>query len=847
MFRSPIATMLAAAFVLVLTPVVLFGQGARQSVQEEAAKLASVLKSEAPVFDKAMACRRLAVVGDKDAVPALASMLADEKLATYARSALEAIADPAAGAALREATGHLDGELLIGVLNSIGKRRDASAVDLLSRLLAHQNRAVAAAAVRALGSVGSVKAAEVLQKALAEAGPGFRPVVAAACMICAARLQQQDCRDPAVALYDAVRKAEVPKHLTLAATHRLIVARGREGLPLLATELGSADESRFRFALQAARDLGVAACGTLTARLDREPAPRQALLILALSDIGDRAAVPGILAAAGRGEKEVRNQAIQALGRLNDPSALPVLLEAAVEQDADIAQAARAALARLESDEINAAIARMLAVESPRTLPVAVALAGQRGIASAAPALFKLAGQPDAALRLAAVKSLGSTVQLDDLPRLIALALAAKTAGERAVAAGALRAACARLPRDACVEKLTAATAGASTEASVSLLEQLAAVGGPKALKEVVAAAGSGDDALQDAATRLLGGWMTADAAPELLILAKTLTDGKYRLRALRGYVRIARQLNMSPEERLQVCRNTLAIAERSEEKKLALEVLGRVGSAPALALAVSLLADSDLQSPACSAIVAMSDAAASTAPEETEKALAQVLRLSANPALKRQAEVKIAGARQIAQQRREESLFVPLFDGRTLAGWEGDPTIFRVEAGAIVGGSLKKAIGRGNDFLCTKKKYRDFELRLQFKLLGENANGGVNVRSQRNPEDGVAAGYQADLGPGYWGCLYDEARRNRILADATPKPTIRQDDWNDYRIRCEGRRIRLWVNGTETVDYVEQDANISPSGVIALQVQANRPTEARYRNVRIRELPATPSAQRRE
>jgi len=162
------------------------------------------------------------------------------------------------------------------------------------------------------------------------------------------------------------------------------------------------------------------------------------------------------------------------------------------------------------------------------------------------------------------------------------------------------------------------------------------------------------------------------------------------------------------------------------------------------------------------------------------------------------------------------------------------------VEAGAIVGGSLKKAIGRGNDFLCTKKTYGDFELRLQFRFLGEGTNGGINLRSRRNPEDGVAAGYQADLGPGFWGCLYDEARRNRVLADAKPKPSIRENDWNDYRIRCEGRRIQLWINGVQTVDYAEQEANIWPSGVIALQVQANRPSEAWYRNIRIRELPKT-------
>jgi HEAT repeat protein len=723
------------------------------------------------------------------------------------------------------------------VLNSIAKRRDAKAIESLTKLLPSQNPAVVTAAAKALGAIGNVGAAEVLQKSLAEGGPGLRPAVAGACLLCAERLLQQDQRALAVALYDAVRKADVPKHLALAATHRAIVARGRDGLPLLVEQLGSGDEARFRFALQAARDLGTAASGPLTERLDAEPAARQALLILALSDIGAPAALPKILEAAQRGAKEVRIEAIAALGRFNAPAAVPTLLGAVVEQDPDIAQTARAALAVLESAEINAAIAGMLGGDHPQTLQVAVTLAGQRSIASATPALFKLVDHPDATVRVAAVKALGATVPATDLPKLIALALVPKTADLQPVASEALRAACARLPQDTCAEQLLAAMSGASPEGKISLLEQLATVGGPQALAAVVSAARSQDDALQDAATRLLGGWMTTDAAPLLLDLAKTLASGKYRIRALRGYLRIARQLNMTPEERLEVCRNALAMAERKEEQGLALETLARIGSSQALTLAVSLLKDTELKELACFAIVAMSDTVALTAPEETEKALTQVLHLATDPALKQRAEKRIVRARELAEQRRDETQFVLLFDGRTLTGWEGDPAVFRVEDGALVGGSLKKAIGTGNDFLCTKKEYRDCELRLQFKLLGENANGGVNVRSKRLPESGVASGYQADLGPGYWGCLYDEARRNRLLAKADPQPTIRADDWNEYRIRCEGPRIRLWVNGTLTVDYVEQEANLPLAGIIALQVQANRPSEAWYRNLRIREL----------
>jgi hypothetical protein len=182
------------------------------------------------------------------------------------------------------------------------------------------------------------------------------------------------------------------------------------------------------------------------------------------------------------------------------------------------------------------------------------------------------------------------------------------------------------------------------------------------------------------------------------------------------------------------------------------------------------------------------------------------------------------------------------LFDGKTFAGWEGDLTIFRIQDGAIVGGTLERRIAR-NEFLCTTKTYGDFELRLKFKLLGgEGANAGVQFRTKRIPNHHEVSGYQADMGTGYWGALYDESRRNKILKapdQEKMKSLIKVDDWNDYVIRAEGRRIQLWVNGVQTVDYVEEDPNIETTGVIAVQIHGGPPTEAWYKDITLLDLSA--------
>jgi hypothetical protein len=200
------------------------------------------------------------------------------------------------------------------------------------------------------------------------------------------------------------------------------------------------------------------------------------------------------------------------------------------------------------------------------------------------------------------------------------------------------------------------------------------------------------------------------------------------------------------------------------------------------------------------------------------------------------------AGALRAEKQAGEEG-FLPLFDGRTFKGWEGNLDVFRIEDGAIVGGSLKERVPR-NEFLCTKTELADFELRLKFKLLGKGANAGVQIRSRRAPKDSShpheMIGYQADLGEGWWGCLYDESRRRTVLA-GPPKEDrskiVKRDDWNDYRILCQGRRIQLWVNGHQTVDYTEPDESIPQSGLIGLQVHGGPPSEAHYKEIRIKEL----------
>lgn len=189
------------------------------------------------------------------------------------------------------------------------------------------------------------------------------------------------------------------------------------------------------------------------------------------------------------------------------------------------------------------------------------------------------------------------------------------------------------------------------------------------------------------------------------------------------------------------------------------------------------------------------------------------------------------------------EAGFVSLFDGKTLNGWEGDLKTFRVENGAIVAGSLQDPIPR-NEFLCTKRRYQDFELRLEAKLVGPGKNAGVQFRSERIPNHHEVIGYQCDIGimdgKSIWGSLYDESRRKKFLVQGDHDKIMakfKSDDWNILVVRCEGSRIRIWVNDVPTVDYTETEPEIAKTGIIGLQIHGGAPAQASYRNIRIHEL----------
>ncbi len=390
---------------LAVAVVATAGRSARAADEKKAAEdpqrpLIDVLQSDAPKAEKAITCKRLAIYGTGDAVPALAPLLADEELASWARIALEAIPDPAADAALREALGKLQGRLLIGAINSIGVRRDQRAVESLAGQLKDADPDVAAAAAAALGRIGNDAAAKVLQKSLGEAPAAVRSAVAEGCILCAERALAGGNADKAAELYDLVRKSAAPKQRIIEATRGAILARRSEGIPLLVEQLKSADKGMFNIGLTTARELpGREVTEALAAAASGAAPERQGLLVGALADRRDEAVMPAVLAIAKNGSEGARKAAAAALQRVGNASCVPVLMEMAAGADEELSKAAVEALAGMSGKDVDAALAERLPQASGAARRGLIELAGRRRVAAASGALIKAADDADGGIR----------------------------------------------------------------------------------------------------------------------------------------------------------------------------------------------------------------------------------------------------------------------------------------------------------------------------------------------------------------------------------------------------------------------------------------------------------------
>ena len=593
---------------ILLTPTA-FAAGQHESAAEKQRKAISVLQSDVPLRDKAIACKQLAIYGDKKAVPVLAPLLANEKLASWARIALEAIPDSSADDTLRAALDNLRGQLLVGVINSIGVRRDAKAVAVLAARLNESDHEVASAAAEALGQIGGSEAAGALTHALAAAPEKVRSAAAYGCILCAEKLLAKGHSAKAARLYDSIRQASVPKQRIVEATRGAILARKTKGIPLLLDQLRSDDKAMVAIALRTARELpGGAVAKALAAELDRATPQRQPQLFLALADRNDAAVPPKVLALAQTGPNEVRKLALGMLDRFPGPLCVAVLLEAAAQARTELAQTAKATLVRLGGKEVDADLVARLRKAEGKTRQVLIELAAQRHIAEALPAVLNSLDDTDSSLRHAALKTVGVLGSDAEAARLVRQLVNTTKATDRDDLEQALLAICGHTGKS-CLPHLLPLTKSDDSALRGIALRTVASIGGNDALNVVNDALNDQDESIQNEAVQTLsewpGNWPEDSAVSKpLWVLATAGKKPSHRVQGLRGYLKYIQETkDLNNDAKLTKLNEARPLITRDEEKQLLISVLSAIPTAGSLEFLVTLANDSAVSEDACLAI----------------------------------------------------------------------------------------------------------------------------------------------------------------------------------------------------------------------------------------------------
>ncbi|MGO8927171.1 MAG: HEAT repeat domain-containing protein [Limisphaerales bacterium] len=573
------------------------------------AKLLAVLRAPETTKDaKRYICRWLAVVGSAECIPAVAPLLTDADLSHPARMALEPMASPAAGTALRDALPKVKGRLLAGLIGSIGVRRDPEAVGALAAAAKDDDPVVANAAIMALGAIGTESAAQTL--AALQVAPALSRALARARITAAGHFRSDGANSQAVAIYRDLMQPVQPQFIRMAALKGLIGALPQAEAVQLVTEMVQGEDAAMREATVAAymTSMDTALQNAVAAALPTMKSSGQLILLGVLADLPEVAARPALLSLAGQeSDPPVRAAAIDCLGRHGEAADVPMLVRLAATEQGAVAEAARKALDRLGKPGVDEALIAL--IESPNASDRATTLAvlASRHTMAALPTLVRLVGGTDTGLATEAAKALGVMGQGAQLSALTATIVATENTQLRAACEEAARAICTRAQDKTAGADTVLGALGQARQPSAraALLRLLGYAPGAASLAAVVKAMGDSEPEVHQAAFRTLVGWPDATTVSHLVDLARRAPDSSDAIVALRdGCLRIAAMDEVPMAERLSAYRSVLEVARRPEEKRQAISGLAELPSLGSLDLLKGCSKDPALRTEAIPAAI---------------------------------------------------------------------------------------------------------------------------------------------------------------------------------------------------------------------------------------------------
>ncbi|MDT8301168.1 MAG: family 16 glycoside hydrolase [Sedimentisphaerales bacterium] len=549
-------------------------------------RLLKALESSKTTFaGKQFVCRMLRRVGSAKSVPALSKLLADRELSHMARFALQDVAAPEAGDALRQSLTELDGNRKIGVIGSIGQRGDRKAVPELAKLITDGNVDIACAAIDALGRIGGSQAAHALTSAQVPAS--LKATGDNARLMCADTMLTEGQSDDAVEIY---RKMIAPANSTwirIAAYKGLVRAEKDKAVPHVLALLKDKDLDLQRAAGKFITEMpGTAITEALAEQLQQLSGEAQIVLLSALEARSDKAAAPYVAKAVASRNGSVRLAAAKALGILGSSSDVELLADVSAADD-EAGKAAMESLSRISAPGVAEeliGIAQSSAQNQVRVNVIQTLI--NRRQTEAIPALFSVTEDSNRNIRQTAYKALGELSGQQELPEMVSILLAAKSDADRTGIERAMVDIVTRLDEPDAAPVIAGLT-DADNTARPHLLTVLSRIGGQQTLEAVRDQLRTGSAEIKKAAIRAMADWPEATPLEDLMKIAKSERDSTNQVLALRGYIKLLGiPANRSAAETVTLLAEAMSVAKRDDEKKAVLSALSKYPCKEALALA---------------------------------------------------------------------------------------------------------------------------------------------------------------------------------------------------------------------------------------------------------------------
>ena len=587
---------------LALFEMVVKAQGSVPQTRALELRFIAFLKSDATLAGKDFICKQLSIMGSEASVPVLSGMLADPKTAELGRYALERIPGTAVDRALRESLAKTSGRVRVGVIDTLGVRRDEASVAALRPLAFGSQHAEASAALFALARIANPAAIEVLSEAQTKTSGAIRASAAEAYLQAANRLTASGHAAAALPIYKKLYAAGDPATVQAAALHGLGVTGGAQSVPVLMEALHGSDA---RLQAIAIGTLMPGSAGPLMAEMPKLSEAAQVRILGLLSEHRDASALSAFTTALKSSSKPVRMAALEGIGPIGNPSIVPLLAAIAAGDDPAEQAAARASLGRIPGKDVDQAISDGISSAPGKMKRELIRAAGDRGATAAAPVLLATARESDNDIRRESLRALHDVGSENQITGLVNLVVNPVQPGDRTEAVRSLGAVLRRSDPARIKDVLAAYTPATDMETRTALMRVMGQSGDAEALPVLRAALKDQNADVKRAAILALGEWPNTTPLPDLFEIARTAPDPAHKTLAFRGAMQLIALPNATrpPGDTVKLLAEAMSLAGQADEKRAVLAMLPKYSVKESLDLASTLVNDSEVGAEAKAAV----------------------------------------------------------------------------------------------------------------------------------------------------------------------------------------------------------------------------------------------------